>query len=291
MRILAPGKVNLALHLGRPRPDGYHEIVTLIEPLSLADELTMEPAEGGADEVHCPGIPGDNLALHALKAFREGFGWQGPAQRITIAKRVPVAAGMGGGSGDAAAVLRLATAASGMPLEDPVHAERLQHIAAGLGADVPSQLRPAPVLCTGTGTEIEPAPAPPEHGLLILPDPAGLSTPAVYREFDRLGGGRSPEELAAARDRLAAGDLEALFVNDLQDAARSLHPPIDDALAAARAAGADVAMVSGSGPTVFGLFLGADGPARAEEAAAALAAREPRPVAAVPVDAAFAAVR
>ena len=113
LRCLAPGKVNLCLFIGRPRPDGYHPLVSLVQPVSLADELELEPAAGDADEVVCPGVDGENLAAVALARFRAATGWDGPPVRITIAKRVPVAAGMGGGSADAAAALRLAAAASG----------------------------------------------------------------------------------------------------------------------------------------------------------------------------------
>jgi 4-diphosphocytidyl-2-C-methyl-D-erythritol kinase len=130
----------------------------------------------------------------------------------------------------------------------------------------------------------------------VLPADAALSTPDVFREADRLGLGRDADELAAAGARLATaarrGELPPeLLRNDLEPAARSLCPAIEGLLADARAAGADVAMVSGSGPTVVGIFLGPEGPAAAGDAAAALAARHPRAVAAVPVDAAWAAPR
>ena len=106
----APGKVNLSLFVGAPREDGLHPLVSVVQAVSLADELTMEPA--AADEVVCPGVDGPNLAARALAAFRAATGWDAP-QRITIAKRIPVAAGMGGGSADAAATLRLAARAAG----------------------------------------------------------------------------------------------------------------------------------------------------------------------------------
>src|SRR3954449_4595581 len=96
----APGKVNLSLYVGAPRADGLHPLVSVVQPVSLADELTLEPAPGAvADEVVCPGVEGENLAGAALAAFREATGWDAPPQRLTIAKRVPVAAGLGGGAG------------------------------------------------------------------------------------------------------------------------------------------------------------------------------------------------
>jgi 4-diphosphocytidyl-2-C-methyl-D-erythritol kinase len=253
----APGKVNLSLFVGAPRDDGLHPLVSVVQAVTLADELTMTPAD--ADEVVCPGVEGPNLAATALSAFRAATGWDGPPQRITIAKRIPVAGGMGGGSADAAAVLRLAArAAGGVP--DAI----LHDVAVAIGADVPSLLNPGRVLMTGAGEHVERLPDPEPFGLLIVPSAATLSTPAVYREFDRLGGARSPEELAERRAQALAGELEP--VNDLQAAARSLCADIDPVLDAVRAAGAATAMVSGSGPTVFGVFDDAEA-ARAAAAA------------------------
>ena len=184
---LAPGKTNLCLFLGGTRADGLHELVSVIEPLSLADELTLEPLPGGADvatavgagdmgcaagedEVVCAGVEGPNLAGEALAAYRAASGWDGPPLRLTIVKRVPVAAGMGGGSGDAAAALRLAAHAAGRP-DDPL----LAQLAPRLGADVPSQLAPGPVLVGGAGEEVRPLPPLPPHGVLVLPSPHALA--------------------------------------------------------------------------------------------------------------------
>jgi 4-diphosphocytidyl-2-C-methyl-D-erythritol kinase len=291
LRANAPGKVNLCLFIGRARYDGYHPLVSLVQPVSLADELELGPAEGAADEVVCPGVDGENLAARALAAFRAESGWDGPPVRITIAKRVPVAAGMGGGSADAAATLRLAAAAAGRTDVD------LQRVAIGLGADVPSQLAPERCLMTGIGEGVRRLGDPAPCGLLIVPSARALSTPEVYAEFDRLKLGRDPDELdrlsgqvpGAARD----GSLltERLLHNDLEAPARSLCPPIGDALADVRASGAVRAMVSGSGPTVFGLFPGEDGVTHAQAAAEALRARHPDVVAAVPVSRAFAEPR
>jgi 4-diphosphocytidyl-2-C-methyl-D-erythritol kinase len=255
---LAPGKVNLALLLGPTRSDGYHELVSVVQAVSLADTLTLEAAGPGATEdvVVCPGVDGENLAARALRGYRDATGWDAPPQLLTIDKRIPVAAGMGGGSSDAAATLRLAARAAGRE-ED----HRLDELAFGLGADVPALLRPGRVLVSGAGEHVSPLPraAADALGMLILPSNEQLSTPAVFAEADRLGLGRSAAELATRRVELlnatATGDFPVqLAVNDLEPAARSLCPFIDDALAAARDAGAAVAMVSGSGPTVFGLF-------------------------------------
>ena len=140
-RCAAPGKVNLSLFVGRPRSDGYHPLVSLVQPLSLADDVALEPAAGTVDELICAGVDGENLAVAALAAYRAATGWDAPPQRVTIIKRVPIAAGMGGGSADAAAVLRLASAAHGRSHEDPAHRALLAQVAAGLGADVDAARR------------------------------------------------------------------------------------------------------------------------------------------------------
>jgi 4-diphosphocytidyl-2-C-methyl-D-erythritol kinase len=289
LRCLAPGKVNLCLFIGRARPDGYHPLVSLVQPVSLADELELGPASGDEDEVVCPGVEGENLAARALARFRAESGWDAPPVRLEIAKHVPVAAGMGGGSADAAAALRLAAAAAGIEPVDP----GLRRIALALGADVPSQLAPERCLMTGIGEGVRALGDPDAFGLLIVPSAHALSTPAVYAEFDRLGLGRDLDELdrlsgqvpGAARDSSLLA--ERLLHNDLEAPARSLCPPIGDALADVRASGAVRAMVSGSGPTVFGVFGGPEGVAHARAAAAALRPRHPHAVAATPVGRAF----
>jgi 4-diphosphocytidyl-2-C-methyl-D-erythritol kinase len=262
MQIQAPAKLNLCLYLGPRREDGLHELCSLFEPLALADLIEVTEAE--SDEVVCPGVEGENLAARALTALRER-GWNSPPLRIEIAKRIPVAAGLGGGSADAAAVLRLAAG----------QLSGLEEIAAELGADVPSQLVPAPALVWGAGEEVKRLPAPAPHAVLLLPGGGGLSTAEVFAEADRLQLGREPAELEALKVRLcSAGESGAsplshpgLLVNDLEPAARSLRPGIGEALDALRAVGVQHGLMTGSGPTVFGLF---ETLAAAREAAAKL---------------------
>jgi 4-diphosphocytidyl-2-C-methyl-D-erythritol kinase len=279
LRALAPGKVNLCLFVGAPREDGLHPLASVVQSLTLADELTLTPADGAADEVVCPGVEGPNLAARALAGFREATGWDAGPQRLEIVKRVPVAGGMGGGSGDAAAALRLAAAAAGVDDDALLH-----ELAVGLGADVPAQLRPGRALMLGAGERVVRLADPEPFGLAIVPLEAALSTPAVYRDFDAGSPARGAEELSALADELTSGALgDGRIVNDLQDAARRLCPAIDPALAAVRATGARHALVSGSGPTVFGIY---DDRAGAEAAVAQLRARYPRAVAAAPITAA-----
>jgi 4-diphosphocytidyl-2-C-methyl-D-erythritol kinase len=273
---LAPAKVNLCLLLGPSRADGRHELVTVFQPLTLADRVRLEPAPlgTGADEVHCPGVEGDNLAAAALRRFRARTGWSGPAVRIVIDKRIPVAGGMAGGSADAAATLRLAARAAGTDDD-----ELLLELAAGLGSDVPAQVRPRRYLAIGAGDRLRALPDPAAHGVLVLASRARLSTADVYAEADRRGLGRGAGELAQAVGEIEerGGDVPpGLLVNDLGPAARALCPAVDDALALARTAGAEHALVCGSGPTVIGLF--ADLPA-AQGAAARLPDRDPPAVA------------
>jgi 4-diphosphocytidyl-2-C-methyl-D-erythritol kinase len=247
--VRAPAKLNLCLYLGPRRADELHEIRSIFCPLTLADRIVV--TEGDADEVVCPGLDGPNLAAEALARLRER-GWNGPKLRIEIEKRVPVAAGLGGGSADAAAVLRLAGEDIG----------GLKELAAELGADVPSQLDPRLSLVGGAGEAVEPLPEPGEFAVVLIPGEAGLSTADVYAEADRMGLGREASEIDAIGERLRAAarlgasplDYADLLVNDLEPAALSLRPEIAGALAALRDLGAAHAILAGSGPTAAGLF-------------------------------------
>ncbi len=294
LRALAPAKINLGLFLGPTRAeDSRHELVSVMQSISLADELTLEPAPAGVgeDEVLCPGVagpPAENLAAAALRAFRSSTGWDGPAQRLSIVKRIPVAAGLGGGSADAAAALRLVSHASGL-------GDRglLLELAGRLGADVPAQVTPGRWLASGAGEHLQALPDPSApFGVLVAPSSASLSTAAVYAEAERLALARPLGELRKLGVELgaalahgaplpAAGEL---LHNDLQRAAVSLCPQIAGALAEVRSAGAEPALVSGSGPTVIGLFARA---ATAERAVLALAHLLPQASYATPVDASF----
>jgi len=249
--VSAPAKLNLCLYVGARRNDGLHEIRSLFEPLELADQLRVAESASGTDEVHCPGVEGPNLVGTALTALREA-GWGSPPLRIEVEKRVPVAAGLGGGSADAAAVLRLARG----------EVEGIRAIAAAVGADVPSQVAPRPCLVAGAGEIVEPVPPPGGHAVILVPQEAGLSTAEVYAEADKLGSERSEAELDAFRRKLHDATREGasplayteLLVNDLQPAALLLRPEIAGALEALTASGAAHAMVTGSGPTAVGLF-------------------------------------
>ncbi len=296
LRTLAPAKINLGLFVGPTRDDGRHELVSVMQSISLADELTLEDASAGAqgDEVVCEGVTGENLAARALELFRDATGWKGWV-RLTIDKRTPVAAGLGGGSADAAATLRLARAASGLGDGDLLFV-----LARELGADVPAQVTPGRWLASGAGELLEELPNPVSpFGVLVLPQAEGLSTADVYATADRLGSGRDSyflqerhHALRRALELGAALPADASFLhNDLQAASIELCPAIKQALGHADEAGADATFVSGSGPTVVGLFARANGLGRAQRAATGLEGREPAPLVGESVGADFARVQ
>jgi 4-diphosphocytidyl-2-C-methyl-D-erythritol kinase len=271
-RTIAPGKLNATLLVGPVRPeDGRHELTSVMQSLSLADDVALVPDPGGtADAVECPGVQGDNLALDALRAFRAATGWDAPPLVVRIEKRIPVAAGMAGGSTDAAAVLRLAAHLSGHDAPG-----LLQDLAAGLGADVPHGLEPGLALATGAGERLRRLPGVLPGAVVVLRASVGLSTPSVFRRADELRPPRTAEDLEAWRARVqdalqAAGGGSAypadLAVNDLGAAAGDLAPVVGEHLRALEDAGAAPALVCGSGPTTVGWF-------RDEPAAAAAADR------------------
>jgi 4-diphosphocytidyl-2-C-methyl-D-erythritol kinase len=270
----APAKLNLCLYIGPRRDDGLHELCSLTQALTLSDRIAI--GEAPVDEVLCPDVDGPNLVARALEGLRER-GWSRPPLRVEIEKRIPIAAGLGGGSADAAAVLRLA--------RDEVAGTG--ELAVELGADVPVQLDPGPALIRGAGERVEALPEPGGYAVVLIPARAGLMTADVYAEADRLGLGRDAPELDSVAKRLrdaAAGGASPLsypqlLENDLQPAALSLRPEIGEALEALEAVGAARALITGSGPTAFGLFPDL---AAAERAAAALPAGRADAVVAAP---------
>ena len=265
LREIAPAKVNLVLQVGDVRDDGLHELCSLFASVDLADELTIEPYDGAADRVVCEGVAGPNLAHRALEELRSQVGGDAlPPLAVTIDKRIPVAAGLGGGSADAAAVLRAANRIAGSPLD----VAALRAVGARIGADVPSQVDPRHALVTGAGEHVEPLDLPP-FALVLVPQDEGLSTADVYREADRIGSTRARLDPGALRElaRQQLPDLAAALGNDLEPAALSLRPGLAGALRELTSAGALAARITGSGPTAFGVFATR---AEAERAASGL---------------------
>lgn len=259
LTVKAPGKLNVCLHLGTARADGFHELVSLFDSVSLHDTLTLLARGDDPDDVvDCPGVEGENLVLRALRNCREAGLLNGPALRIRIDKRVPVAAGMGGGSGDAAAALRLVAWLQRRPLSE------FESLAFALGADVPSQLRPGTALITGAGERV--APVDPRcldkagRAYVIVAQSQGLSTGDVFRQADLA---ELTDPAIAAREEqlgetLASGlDFDgfcALVSNDFAPAILALRPELVEVPRAISAAGASAVAFTGSGPTCFGVF-------------------------------------
>jgi 4-diphosphocytidyl-2-C-methyl-D-erythritol kinase len=249
----AHAKINLALVVGPRGADGYHEVVTLLQRVGLCDTISLEPGDGLTVE----GFADDTIVTRALADLAAAAGVE-PRWRARIDKRIPVAAGLGGGSSDAATALRLANATLEAPLPDA----RLHVIASALGADVPFFLTPGPKLGTGNGSTLAPLSIPQDFAvLLLLPDGAAKeSTAAVYGRFSQAVGfdERRARTLEVAAGATTATDLSALPPNDL-----ATSPLVAELISA----GAFRADVSGAGPTLYGLFTDR---AAADRAAATL---------------------
>ena len=256
MRAAAHAKLNLALVVGPLRPDGTHEVATVLQAIDLHDDVELEPNES----ISVSGFE-DTLVTAALEALARSAGVP-PGWHVRIEKRIPVAAGLGGGSSDAAAALRLANAT----LRTPLESGELHRLAASIGADVPFFLRAGPQLATGDGSDLEPIELPGDYVvLLVLPQGAVKeSTRSVYERFDTREGDRGfsarraqlLETLARVRRAL---DLASLPPNDL------VASPVASELAQHGAFRADV---TGAGPVVYGLFEELDEAQRAERALA-----------------------
>jgi 4-diphosphocytidyl-2-C-methyl-D-erythritol kinase len=261
--VRVPAKVNVQLAVGAARADGFHDLANVFLAVGLYDEVTVTPSPGGV-RVTCDGsdtdqVPLDrtNLAARAAEALAARYGLA-PDVHLHIAKDIPVAGGMAGGSADGAGALLACDALWGTGASR----EELLDICAELGSDVPFSLVGGAALGTGRGEKLRPLEVGGTFHWVFAMAERGLSTPAVFREFDRLGEGTDIPEPVASQpllDALAKGDPDALAAavsNDLQPAALSLFPELADTLAAGLAAGALTALVSGSGPTTA--FLARD---------------------------------
>lgn len=269
----APAKVNLFLHVGPARDDGFHPVSSLMVFADLGDRLALEPADRFAMAVsgpHAAGAPADerNLVMRAARALFAHAGVADPGLRLVLDKQLPVAAGLGGGSSDAAAALRLLRDHLSLEVSDT----ELESIGAAIGSDVPACVRARAVIGEGRGEQLRPAPALPPIPAVLLDPGVPSSTPQVYRAYDAAGapGGADtpimPAALATVEDLVAVLQRTR---NDLEAPAIALQPRIGEALAALRAAPETLfARMSGSGSSCFALC--AD-----DAAAAALAGRLP----------------
>lgn len=272
--VRVPAKINLQLAVGPLRPDGYHDLVTVFHAISLCDDVTVAPAETDAVRVKGEGagqVPEDtnNLALRAVAALRAATEERAAAAdrdaspsgvTVTIGKRIPVAAGLAGGSADAAAVL----VACNELWRAGLSQQELCEVAAGVGSDVAFAVLGGTAVGRGRGERLTPALVAPTryHWVLAFAD-GQLSTPAVYGKLDRLRASvpvAEPELSAELMSALRAGDPQRLgetLGNDLQAPAISMFPTLRKTLAAGRELGAVGGLVSGSGPTCIFLARGA----------------------------------
>jgi 4-diphosphocytidyl-2-C-methyl-D-erythritol kinase len=255
LQTLAPAKVNLDLRVGPLRADGFHEIRSLMVPLDLADTVEVKIGRGpGAVTCEVPGRPElsgpENLAARAALAFRERFGVD-RAVHVRIEKRTPITAGLGGGSSDAAAALRCLARAFGVRDHAALHA-----LAAGIGSDVPFFLGTGPAWAAGRGERLVPVDVPPLHLVLVYPPDPALAIRAgdAYRWLDQAREGVP----ASRRGRLARPGRFTLprAGNDLEAPCLARRPALAPLLRLLEQAGAEKAMMSGSGPTFFGVFSG-----------------------------------
>ncbi|WP_433281683.1 4-(cytidine 5'-diphospho)-2-C-methyl-D-erythritol kinase [Micromonospora sp. CA-244673] len=253
--VVAPGKVNLQLSIGGLRPDGFHEIVTIFQAVSLHDDIVARPANGlrltveGGNSTDMP-LDGSNLAARAAEvlAVRAGIA---PNVHLHIRKRVPIAGGMAGGSADAAAAL----VACSRLWDVRLPAEEILELAAELGSDVPFTLVGGTAIGTGRGERLRPVATAGIYHWVFAFDRAGLPTPRVYQEHDRLRSGGALADLAVSSDlldALAVADTHQVgraLRNDAEGTVFSLRPELRRTLNAGLSAGVLGAVVAGTGPT------------------------------------------
>ncbi|WP_242395572.1 4-(cytidine 5'-diphospho)-2-C-methyl-D-erythritol kinase [Anaeromyxobacter oryzisoli] len=251
LHTIAPAKVNLVLRVGPARADGFHDILSLMVPLDLGDGVDVRvSARRGKVTCRVPGHPDldgpSNLAARAAEAFRARFGVE-RGIAIRIDKRTPVTAGLGGGSSDAAAVLRCLARA--FRIRD---AAALAEVGLSVGSDVPFFLGPGPAWAAGRGERLRPADVPRLDLVLVYPEDPALAIRAgdAYRWLDASREGRSPPPALRRPGRFRP----SLLGNDLEPACLAERPALSPLLGLLVGSGATKAIMSGSGPTVFGLF-------------------------------------
>lgn len=261
-RVAAQAKINVWLKVGGVDARGYHEIFTLFQRIELADVVTVRVLGRSGESLHCTGpmLPGeglgaddDNLALRAARAFRGRAGWPAGFE-IEIDKRIPVGGGLGGGSADAGAVLRILNSLAPRPLAD----DAVLRVAAELGSDVPflaSSL--AAALGTGRGQTLRGVPGPPAANVALIVPPFSVSTAAAYRWLDEAGRRSLDVAVMRASEPAARWRWDDLDLgNDFEPVVEVHHPELRDIRERLAAAGARLARLSGSGSTVFGVFPG-----------------------------------
>ncbi|MCG8473463.1 MAG: 4-(cytidine 5'-diphospho)-2-C-methyl-D-erythritol kinase [Desulfobacterales bacterium] len=255
MELLSPAKVNLSLLVTGRREDGYHDLVSLMCGVGLYDTITLKRRRAGIS-LCCgtPGVPEDesNLAFRAALLFFRETGLSGGCA-IDLVKRIPHGAGLGGGSGNAATVLKGLNALYGAPLSD----SRMEKVALELGADVPFFVRLRPSVATGVGEELDPVTLKGVYTLLIIYPGTGLSTAEVYKNL-KLGLTKREKKIKSRLLNEAHIDPLDVLHNDLEPPAMELSPLVGEARNTLEGVGADGVLMSGSGSSVFALFRRAE---------------------------------
>ncbi len=265
--VVAPAKLNIRLKITGKRPDGYHNLVSIMVPVDLFDHLELKYVEAPGIHIACRGFSSpanrENLACRAAELFFSRIGWR-KGLSMALTKRIPVAAGLGGGSSDAAAVLMALNETFGAA--HPFSLEELSQLALNLGADVPFFLRRSPCIAHGIGEKLASVSDwPPLHYLLVMPD-ISVSTAWVYKTLDHRSseidtdGGRELELTTShcyymiSNSKESPMEASRLLENDLEQVTMNRFPIVGKIKEALRDAGAIGALMSGSGPSVFGVF-------------------------------------
>ncbi|MBR3570040.1 MAG: 4-(cytidine 5'-diphospho)-2-C-methyl-D-erythritol kinase [Oscillibacter sp.] len=280
----APAKVNLALDILRRRPDGYHDMYMVMQSVSLCDFVTVEEqSEGFAlDTVGFAPPPGKTMEERAAQAFFAAIGEPMPGLRVALEKNIPAYAGLGGGSSDVAALLRILRKA----YCPPMGAATLEKMGLSVGSDVPFCIRGGAALAEGRGEILTDLPPLSGAHIVLCKPPFGIPTPALFERFDRIGGARRPD-VAGLADALRRPDFEgaaARMANVFEDVLPPEHAEVFAIKRRLSELGAAGAVMSGSGPTVCGLFRDARA---AHKAADALRADYPETFCAAPLPANF----
>jgi len=249
--IRSPAKINLFLHVTGKRPDGFHELYTLMCCIDLFDHIRLyfEQQKAGIVCDH-PAVPADetNTAFRAAELFHARVG-EPNRTLISIRKNIPVGAGLGGGSGNAAAVLKALNARYGFPLDDG----ELAAIGLAIGADVPFMLYGKPAIATGVGENLQPCPGLASRAVLLLNPGFTVSTAMVYKNLN-LGLTKCEKKTTSFPFKEPSVNVAEYLCNDLETVTISMFPELEDMKALLLETGAEGALMSGSGPTVFGLF-------------------------------------
>ena len=252
MIVYANAKINLSLDVVAKRADGYHEVSMIMQEVDLCDILEITQIEGSGIELYCNTLACDesNIVYRAARCFYVALGSDALC-KIVLTKRIPVCAGLGGGSSDAAAVLKALNEINGFPFST----EKICELALGLGADVPFFITGGTALACGIGEKLTALPSPGAKWVALIKPDIDISTPLAYRELDSKP--TLHPDTRKVCECIQSGNVAQMYKycgNSFEEVSRSKYPEIDIIKEHLYAKGAEFAMMSGSGPTVFGIF-------------------------------------